>query len=153
MLAPCRIAHDVGEDHIQQDHRDNAPRDREGAELDHVAHHLEDVGELSVTNGATGGVDERQGGEDAESAKGDDEGRQFQSSNKHAVERTRARADCDAQDQCERAGNTVLESGLGHDHRGEHGDRAYRQVNTGGENHQGLRNSDGSDDRHLLHDQ
>ena len=61
--------------------------------------------------------------------------------------------DDEAQDERDGAGDTLLGKGLGHDHRGEDGDRADREVDAGGEDHQGLCDRDGSHDRHLLSDE
>jgi hypothetical protein len=47
----------------------------------------------------------------------------------------------------------VAEGELAHDHRGQHHDRADRQVDARGQDHEALRRRDDADDLHLLQDQ
>ncbi len=51
------------------------------------------------------------------------------------------------------AGSAVAEGELPHDDRTEHRERADREIDAGGQDHQGLRGGENADDLNLLEDQ
>ena len=61
--------------------------------------------------------------------------------------------DGEAAEDRDRRRDAVAEGELAHHHRGEHHDRADREVDAGGQDHERLRRADDADDRHLLQDQ
>ena len=62
-------------------------------------------------------------------------------------------ADGEAAEDRDRRRDAVAEGELAHDDRAQHHDRADREVDAGGQDHQRLRRADDADDRHLLQDQ
>src|SRR4029079_11590634 len=88
--------------------------------------------------------------EDAPSAERDDERRQLEPGDDPAVEEAAGEPDEEPEDERGFDRPAVDDSGPAHYHMAEDHDRTDGKIDAGGQDHQGLRDTEDGNDRHLL---
>ncbi|MCY1484981.1 hypothetical protein D9M68_185950 [compost metagenome] len=156
MTPPGRVIERIPEAEDQQDHHHHTEREHSGAHLEADTEDVEHLGDgrhIGLADRRIGRIDEVRRHDHVPGTERDDERRKLDPGDEEAVEKAAGAADDEAEEDRDRCRKPIGHGAVAHDDRRKHHDHPDRKIDTGGQDHQGLRGAEDTDDGDLLEDE